>query len=877
MIPQALGHYQVLEKIGAGGMGEVYRARDTRLGRDVAIKLLPELFARDPERLARFEREAQLLASLNHPNIAAIYGLEEAAGTRYLVLEYVPGKTLTSPVPIEEALTICRQIAEALEAAHETGIMHRDLKPANVKITPENKIKVLDFGLAKVFADEGPPAVAANSPTLSAAPTRAGTILGTAAYMSPEQARARPLDKRTDIWSFGCVLYELLTGRQVFGGETVSDTIARLLEREPDWQALPPATPDKIRELLRRCLQKVAARRLHDIADARIEIEDALAAPQKPEPASSVPIAPATLARWRQAIPWTLALAAIAVAAWSLWRAPQPAARPMMRFAVSLPQADRTPSIALSPDGARLAYVASQFRRTQIYLRAMDQLEAKPISGTEGGDGPFFSPDGQWVAFYAAGKLKKVPVNGGAAVTLCDAPLGARGGSWGLDDTIIFPPARRTGLSRVSAAGGSPQTLTTLDAKKGERTHRLPQILPGGQAVLFTIAKAAATTPEAASIAVLSLQTGEQRSLVEGASAAVYVSTGHLVYAREHSLFAVAFDLGRLQVTGPPAPVLEGLAISAGRVAEFAVSNLGTLVYLPGGSDMAARTLVWVDRRGGAQALTAPPRAYRHLRLSPDGRRVAVDTADPDGRDVWVYELARGTLTRLTFQFNNVSPVWTPDGRRVTFHSFSGDNANFSWVAADGSAPPESLSTVGRSSSDADWSPDGKTLTFRQQDPVTQSDIWVLPMDGDRKPRPFLQTRFNETSPAFYPDGRWLAYSSDETGQFEVYVVPFPGPGGKWQVSTGGGAGPRWAGDGRELFYRAGDKMMVVEVETRPTFRVGIPKALFEGRYDLGYDVGADGKRFLMMKGIEGAPETQAQVVLEWFDELRRRAPAGKK
>ncbi|HEV8612423.1 MAG TPA: protein kinase, partial [Gemmatimonadales bacterium] len=633
LVGRQLGCYQVLSLLGAGGMGEVYRARDTKLGREVALKVLPEVFAQDPERLARFRREAQVLASLNHPSIGAIYGLEESDGLRVLVLELVPGKTLAEllsdgPLGVEEALRIGSQIAEALEAAHEKGTIHRDLKPANIKVTPEGKAKVLDFGLAKAFAADRPGADLSGPPAVSEAGTGEGLILGTAGYMSPEQARGKPVDKRTDIWSFGCVLYEALTGKRAFAGDTVSDTISRILEHEPDWRALPETTPPSIRVLLRRCMEKDPRRRLHDIADARIEIEDALTTPDRIEPASA---AAGRIPRgWRPALLWGLTCLVVGAitASIALWKVkPPPPPAPVSRLTIALPPGERLagleqPAVAVSPDGTRLAYLATQGGGApQLYLRAMDSLESKPISGTEGAANPFFSPDGQWVGFFAGGKLKKVSMSGGAAVTLANAAF-PRGASWGSQGIIVFAPSQVSHLQQVSEAGGAPQALTRLE--KGEIAQGFPEFLPGGKAVLFA-ASITFTNWTNAQVAVYSLETGERRNLIQGGTSPRYARSGHLVYAQGGTLMAAPFDPERLVLTGAAVPVVESVrqSVSSGG-AHYSLSATGSLVYVPGGIQATQRRLVWVSRGGAEQVVAAPAHEYRNPRLSPDGRQVAV-------------------------------------------------------------------------------------------------------------------------------------------------------------------------------------------------------------------------------------------------------------
>ncbi len=873
MIGQTLGHYRIESKLGQGGMGEVYRAKDTKLGRDVAIKVLPPAFAEDPERLARFEREAHVLASLNHPNIAAIYGFEQAGGVPFLVLEYVPGEILKGPMPVEDALGVCRQMAEALQEAHEKGFMHRDLKPANIKITPEGKVKVLDFGLAKALADEPAQGDGRNSPTLSILATRAGTLLGTAAYMSPEQARGRPIDKRADIWAFGCVLYEMLVGKQTFSGGSITDVLAAVVRAEPDWSALPAGAPLR---LLHRCLEKDPARRLRDIGDARFDLEADAVSP------AAGPGVRASRLPWVAAAVMTLVAA---VGVWAPWRA-QRAAAPVVRAAVTPPPGDRLAvnplqgSIALSPDGSRLVYAAVRGGRAQLFLRRLDQFDAAPITGAEDGAGPFFSPDGEWVGFFAGGKLKRVQLSGGAPQTVCEAPAG-RGATWAPDDTIILTPNNPagTGLAHVPAGGGVPQALTTPDNKSNEHSHRWPQILPGGKAVLFTVFTGG--NPDENSVAVLRLDTGERRTLVEGATDGRYIPTGHLVYSRSGSLLAAPFDVSRLAVTGRQVPVLEGVrtAASTGFV-HYCFSSTGSLLYLSGGLESLDLALVWVDHKGKATPATDQRRYFLHPRLSPDGRRIAVTAGGGAGADIWVLDLSRDVLARLTFEPGQEgASLWTPDGKRVVFGAVrSGAAQNLYWKAADGSGPEERLTTSPHLQTPGSFSRDGKWLAFREVNPASSDDIWLLPMEGDRKPKPFLQTPFSEAEPAFSPDGRWLAYSSSESGSREVYVQPFPGPGGKWQVSTNGGRMPVWSPNGRELFYRNGDQTMAVEVGTGGAFSAGKPRLLFEGQYfslpgATHYDVAPDGKRFLMLKNV--TPEaalTQINLVENWFEELKQRA-----
>jgi len=884
-----LGPYEVVALIGAGGMGEVYRARDTRLNRDVALKVLPEAFARDTQRMARFEREAKLLASLNHPNIAAIYGLEESGPIRALVMELVEGPNLAErircgPVPMDEALPIARQVADAVEYAHENNVIHRDLKPANIKVKADGVVKVLDFGLAKALSDEPTEADMSNSPTLSMAATMQGVILGTAAYMAPEQAKGKKVDRRADVWAFGVVLYEMLTGKPLFSGETVAETLASVMLKEPAFAALPSNSPPAIRNLLRRCLERVPKRRLQHAGEARILIEDILsgAAPAEPVAARGI----RSLGRRTLLVGAGCLIAACAATGLAVWRLrPATPPQPVSRFVVPLLANEQLrgttgPMVALSPDGTQLAYVAGTGGQGQIYLRAMDSLEARPIAGTEGNPvNPFFSPDGQWIGFFAAGKLKKVSVSGGAVMTLCDGAF-PRGATWGANDTIVFALGNSPGLSQISAAGGDPQVLTKLG--EGEGAHHWPQFLPDGKAVLYAIG-----TPgifDDASIAVQRLDTGDRRILIRGGTYPRYVPTGHLIYYRAGTIMAVPFDASRLDVLGTPAPAVEGVMAGTGNggAAQFSFSGLGSLVYVPGVLQAAERTLVWVDRKGTETPLSAPPRSYDDLSLSPDGRQVAVQLLEPAPGSIWIYDVPRGTLARLTFEATANLPVWTPDGKRIIYAvSRPGANGNsLSWKAADGSGAEERLMTSEFVPETSSVSFDGKALAFHAVSPATGQDIWVVPLEGERKPKPFLQTPFSELDPVFSPDGRWLAYASTESGRNEIYVQPFPGPGGKWLISTGGGAEPLWSRDGRELFYRSRDGMMAVDIQTQPVFQAATPRMLFEGRsYLIGrgpdYDISPDGQRFLMIKQVEsrGPALNQINVVLNWFEELKRRVP----
>jgi serine/threonine protein kinase/Tol biopolymer transport system component len=917
-----VGPYEIIAPLGAGAMGEVYRARDTKLNRDVALKVLPERFALDPDRSARFTREAQLLAALNHPNIAAIHGLEQSnpstgsgqVAVQALVLELVDGPTLADriargPLPVAEALTVARQIAEAVGAAHEKGIIHRDLKPANIKITRDGIVKVLDFGLAKVW-DSGRQSDVVGSPKLTDTDLGERAALGTPAYMGPEQARGQSLDTRTDIWAFGCVLYEMLTGRPAFAGETISDTLAAVLDRQPDLTALPAGVPPPIRRLLRRCFEKDRARRLADLADARLDIDDAISGSEIEAPAAR------SISRTRERIAWasSLLLVGVTAAAMVAWATrpvspSQETTRTVLSVAptgqtsganpleqrVGVARPTRT-AVALSPDGKTLVLSAIWGGRPQLYARAMDQLNAIPISGTSGGRSPFFSPDGRWVGFGAGGELRKVPLSGGPAVRLCEASA-LFGASWGDDGTIVFATQRNGGLWRVPAAGGTPQPLTT--PQPGEYSHRLPHMLPGSRAVIFTILKGPNLWDDT-QIVVRSLETGQQTVLVTGGADGRYASTGHLVYVRMGTLMAVPFDPVRLAVTGGATGVIDGVMQAADRnssymdntlAGQFTVSDAGALVYLTGGAVPAGdRSLAWVDRHGTSEALPAPPRSYTAPRLSPDGQRVAVHTRGPV--QVWSFDIARGALSPVTVDGQSDSGVFAPDGKRIAFRSGAGGSeGNLYWKAADGSGDVERLTTSARSQTPSSWSPDGTTLAFMEEGASKgffQFDIWLW-STGDRKTRALINTAANEMTPEFSPDGRWLAYVSNLSGRHEVYVQPYPGPGERHLISTNGGEQPAWRPDGRELFYvqnggyNAGGvpTLMSVNVATAPAFRAGTPKALFANAalfiaWGRSYDVAPDGRRFLLTPDKEATTSlAPAQMILvqHWFEELKRLVP----
>ena len=868
-----LGPYEITGPIGAGGMGEVYRAQDSRLHREVAIKTLPPAFAEDATRLARFQREAQALAALSHPNIAAIFGLEESGGSTALVMELIEGPTLAEriaagPIPVAEALAIARQIGAALEAAHEKGIVHRDLKPANIKLTGDNQVKVLDFGLAKAMDREPasgstPPA---NSPTLTLESTTAGTIMGTAAYMSPEQARGKAVDRRTDIWAFGVVFFEMLTGRSTFEGETVSDTLAGVLRADIDWRLLPPDTPPAVRRLLERCLQKDAKRRLRDIGDAWIEIDSPLAAAQAPA-AAAPPVAPSRL-------PWiaagVAALIAIGAIAWGLSRRQAVAPQPVVRWSYS----QERPFVAfkLSHDGSKLAYMEINGNTYSMALRMMDQLEAKPIPDLLGAF-PTFSPDGQWLAFVSlassSNKLQKMPVTGGTPITLCDYTGNGLGLTWADDGNLVFNGA--SGLLRVSSSGGTPQSITKVDIGKGEVSHGWPFVMPGSHAVLFAIRKGTSSQ-----VAAVDLDKHTTRILVENGSSPAYTRSGHLVYYRTGTLFAAPFDAAKLQVTGPEAPVVEHVGGINSDGADYTVSDSGLLVYMSGDGNSAGGLTVlnWADRKGTLEPLS-DPKDWGTGRLSPDMTHVANGIHNADSEDIWTYDLVRRTPTRLTFEGKNSFPIWSPDGRWITYVGTNHGKSGLYRVAADASGKPEFLVDCDATAQPNSWSPDGKVLVFAQTGPERKSHLWSVAIPGGKAAR-MHEGDASESNGEVSPDGRWLAYASTESGGNEVYVQPFPGPGSKTRISTQGGAVPRWAHNGKEIFFwtfSADRQLFSVSVQPGPSFQVGLPQPLFKAPAGTTWDAAADGKRFLVETPGSKSGARHMEVVVNWFEELNRRVP----
>jgi len=889
-IGQTLSQYRLIAKIGEGGMGTVWKALDIALGREVAIKIVSEAFATDTEYMTRFEREAKVLGSLNHPNIATIFGLHQAdtaAGpVRFIAMEFVPGENLSQrlehgALPLDAALDLAHQVAGALEAAHEKGVIHRDLKPANVGLTEDGEVKVLDFGLAKSFGDEAIRSLDPDlSPTLTSNRTRDGVILGTVDYMSPEQARGHAVDKRTDIWAFGCILFEVLTGVRLFRGESASDVLAEVLKGEPAWILLPDDTPVEISQLLRRCLAKSRRDRLHDVADARLVIDDLLAQRSSPGTAASSPDQKATSpTRRRLGLVSAAAIAVTALVAGLLggWFMGPSAERTQGSFTIELPEGlvlalDACVPFALSPDGTHIVFVGVDGPNRQLYRRQLDSFEVEPISGTAGAMGPAFSPDGRWIAFVdlTAGQIKKIDAAGGAAIPLGETTDNTKGLHWGTADRLVLTTTHRTGLSVLDAETGEVLLRTEPDRGAGEKTHRHPHLLPGGDTVVFMRGTADLYSYDDAEIEWLDLATGNRRRLIEDGAGPIYISTGHILFARGGALLASPFSLRTGELTGPSVEVFDGITIgSTSGTAYYAVSAAGHLAYLPGGHETLEYELVFVDRDGRASPSKLENGRYDQLSVSPSGRKLALEIGAAND-NIWIHDLDRGASTRLTTAWDSENPVWTSDDETVLYNTValdpSADGADdVVGQAADGSSPPELLVEDGSPDS---WARRGKQLAFGRD-----GDIWVLDPNGDGEPVSFLATGSDEYDADFTQDGHWLAYVSDESERAEVYVVPYPTKDKRWQVSVDGGEAPRWSFDERELYYVQGQTMMVVDVETTPEFSVSPPRPLFEldprYEYNPSFDLFPDG-RFAMIRA-EKTRQSRIRIVLHWLDRFRDR------
>jgi Tol biopolymer transport system component len=894
-----LGAYEIAAQIGAGGMGEVYRAADTNLKRSVAIKVLPASVAAEPERLARFQREAEVLAALNHPHIAAIYGLERTPDCTALVMELVEGEDLSQRIargamPLEEALPIALQIAEALEAAHDQGIVHRDLKPANIKVRTDGTVKVLDFGLAKAMEPaSGSSAGISMSPTLSIHATQAGIILGTAAYMAPEQARGRSVDRRADIWAFGAVVFEMLTGTPPFPGDDISQVLARVIEREPDWSTLPSALSPTVGTYLRRCLVKDPRERIRDIGDVRLALTGAFeTAVSGAYDAAQMPNrSTRTGTGWLAAA--LLGLAAIGAGIVAIRHVLEQAPSPQpTRFTVPPPEravfggplglgSGQATQIALSPDGRAIAFVAQADHVFRIFIRSFDAIAPRPLAGTEGAAFPFWSPDGRFLGFFADGRLKKINVGGGPPTVLCDARSG-RGGSWNRDGVIVFAPSPAvTGIFRVSEAGGTPRQVTTLNKEYGDSSHRFPHFLPDGRHFLYTAAiGTCCPAVRPAMIRVASLDGSVEVPLLQAESSAIY-SDGHVFFARlpEGTLMAQPVDLATMKLTREAFPVAEHMSFEGSRYASMTAAKSGVLAYGEGSAASTTR-MTWFDRSGKTLGTVGTQAQIVNAMLSPDEKRIAAvqPTGTPPNRDVWLFDVERGSQSRFTFDpGDDVSPIWSPDGGTIAFQATRGDHLSLMRKPVTGDGKEEELLTSSTLLTPTDWSPDGRFIAYIAGGQTGGSaDVMVLPLTGDRKPIPIAATAAGELSPSFSPDGHWVAYQSNEGGEPQVYVQPFPPTGRRFQVSTGGGEEPRWRRDGHELYFMVGQStLMAAPIKTAPDFEVGTPQPLFPvtfGNFNGGpeYSATRDGSRFLVNVIDVRNSSAPVNVILNWLSTVQR-------
>jgi serine/threonine-protein kinase len=880
MIGQTISHYKILEKLGEGGMGVVYKAEDTKLKRDVALKFLSANLVGDGEEKKRFLREAQAAAALNHRNISYIHEIDEAEGQTFLAMEYIEGKSLhemaTSPLQLEDAVNYASQIAVGLQAAHDKGIVHRDIKSANIMVADKGQIKIMDFGLAKL----------ANRSMM----TKVGTTLGTTAYMSPEQARGEEVDNRSDIWSLGVVLYEMISGKQPFAGDYEQAVMYSILNEDPEpLTGLRTGVPVDLEKLVNKCLAKDPKERYQHISEIPVDLKAiAFVSPYAPKTVKSKISSRAKSGN--RLLPWSMALVMTVVATFFAIRgflgSNIEAPTSLTRFAITLSPVQRlvgTTAVAISPDGQRLAYsAATGDEPSRLYLRELGEYNAKLIPGTEGGDSPFFSPDGQWVGFFAENKVRKVAIAGGTPVTICEVATlsnAFRSASWGADGSIIFPVGFADGLARVDAGGGKAEMLITPDREKGELGYHRPHILPGGKAVLFGL-----WTSKGARLGVLSLATGKRHFFSVGTEAGIslgggqYVPTGHVIYVQSGGPMAIPFDLARLEANGSPVPLTENISISAAARGSFAISETGTLVFVV--AYPAENKLVWVDRQGRTVPAVKESGIYEHPRLSANDKRVTVTSSSEKGGDVMVYDLERGARIRLTVEGSiNNFPAWSADGSRITFNTTRAELGIF-WKPADGSGQAEMLLARKYPRLPGSWTRDGKFLAFTEINPKSGKDIWIFKRDSSVA-SPLLSSPFQEHSPVFSPDGSWLIYVSDESGREEVYATRYPGLDEKKSISTSGGREPVWSRDGQEVFYRNGDQLIAVPVQLSPAFAIGESRVILEGTWAEGawqeqsitnadYDVSADGQRFLMVEVEESSTASELRVVVNWFEELKR-------
>jgi serine/threonine-protein kinase len=915
-----LGPYEIVGAIGAGGMGEVYKARDTRLDRSVAIKVLPDSLASDPQFRERFDREARAISQLTHPHICTLYDVGEGVGTAFLVMEYLEGETLEQrlgkrAIPLDEALQIAIQIADALSVAHRRGIVHRDLKPGNVMLT-KSGAKLLDFGLAKTGGADPSAAGVSMLATTPASLTERGAILGTFQYMAPEQLEGQDADARSDIFAFGALLYELVSGRKAFEGRSRASLIAAILEHDPPPLAsLQPLAPSSLDHIVAKCLAKNPDDRWQSARDVTTELKWLASRHETPTASATLPTG---LSSRKSRVPIVMAMAAalglgaVAAVLAMKWRADGSSGEVVRSIVTTVPaerllafptdettnegRPSRT-SMAWSPDGQSVVFSASLGGRQQLYVRALNKLEATPIAGTEGASNPFFSPDGQWIGFATERALRKGAVSGGPATTIVDLNDTMYGASWGDDGSIVYSLDRQ-GLWRVGAAGGTPERVTQPDRKKGELKHLLPHVLPGSRAVLFTVTHTPLPKWDDTEVVVQELANGSRRTLVKAAADGRYAASGHVVYLQRGTMMAAPFDLGSLTVTGAGISVVAGVMQSAvttneffdSGAGQFAISAAGSLLYVAGGIfPDPERTPVWVSRAGAEEPLPMPVRPYANPRLSPDGTRVTLWTQGD--RNVWIYDLARRSLTRVNVDGRNARALWAPDGKRIAFSStVDGPEENPYLISADGSGTPERIAICDCQSMAASSTPDGRALVAVEwNDSNVNYDIVLVDVAGTHHKTPLLHGKAGEQYPDVSPDGHWIAYVSDESGKSEVYVQPVPGLGSRHQISPDGGTAPAWSRDGRELFYTTTEtfggqatltRMMAVAVATAPSFVASPPRLLFEGRYGATgvvrpYDVSLDGQRFLMVKQKERAPVSASQMILvqNWLEELKARVP----
>jgi Tol biopolymer transport system component len=904
-----LGPYEITGAIGAGGMGEVYRARDTRLDRTVAIKVLPAHLAETPEAKQRFEREARAVSALNHPHICALYDVGSQDGTEFLVMEYLEGETLAArlekgALPLDLALKTGIEIADALEKAHRQGIIHRDLKPGNIMLT-KSGAKLLDFGLAKAI-DTTPVSgltVAESGPVTREAVTDVGMVLGTYQYMAPELIEGLDADARSDIFSFGAVLYEMATGKRAFDGKTQASVLAAILASDPppisSVQAMSPPSLDRVVKI---CLAKDRDERWQSIHDVKLDLQwIAEGGSQAGLPASAT--SPPYKAGQRPAF-WLAGVAiliAIALAIGILTRTTKPEQPIQVSADLGADAALTTeifgPNAVLSPDGTKLAFSAvGPDKKRRLYIRSLGQLQATVLGGAEGATNPFFSPDSQWIAFFADGKLKKIAAQGGSPAVICDG-RGQLGASWGDNGNIVIAGRGGAGLQKVSSSGGTPAALTALDAQKGETSQRWPQVLPGSKDVIFTVESTNTNTFDDADIVAYSVASGKTKTILHGGFHAEYLPSGDLVYMHNGALYAVPFDAKRMEVTGQAAAVVDNVVANpTSGTAQFSISDNGTLVYVAGSAVDRSVSIYWMDAEGKFAPLREIPANYGNLALSPDGKRLAMDITEPKKTDIWVFDIARDTLTRLTFAGDgdrNIWPLWTADGQRIVYNSAGkGTPQSIWWIRADGGGNAQRLTQASNTLQiPGSWSPDGKFFAFSQRNPNTGFDIMTVRVDGSEKtgwnvgdPKPFMNTNYSELDPVFSPDGRWIAYQSNESGASEVYVRPFPGPGGKWQISTGGGSRPEWSKSSKELYYVVAthDKIMAVTYTVSgDTFIANKPEQWSPGQIlDRGeFAPSADGKRIAVLKApgaVEALPINKVEFIFNFFDEVRSKVSGAK-